>query len=692
MDRRDFYFRQKVTEAELDGAFDAVETADWAQASDAVLTGILLGLTAAQNGVPNTTINVAGPGVAYDATGRRISVPTTQNVDVSVDESSVSTAVAGGGNEKYVSVFLEFDRTLTDPRIDGNSLGLFFDHAESFRFVVRQGAEAAAGLATPVPLDSGLVLVCDILRTFGVTQILNAAILTTRRQDWARLEGGTLELICGTPRAAVESLLQYLNDHVDGVSTRHPATDIDYAGSPVWAGAISGLPVGTVENALDQVVTQLGSIANPCGGERVGTRATVGTYATGSGYAAANVWSVLNSIVTDLGTTGATSGAHRVGSAARTAWLGGRTNPAASVFAALDKIITDLAATTSGDDGAERIGFFASGNIAATDVGAAIRELDTEKGGLALANTWTNTNLFNALLTAAAGITVSAGGLTVGAGVADIQERITLGSDLIATAANNLLARIQSTLGDTAVIATTGRTLLWEILNANSGTRAPIRIYATQRNGGGLSIAINCVWDNATALWTKTLAGQVAMLYEFGQAGIDFFQRNSASAGTWNDSGWNENQLHVDLNLVVPSISQNEGVLQFTPVAGTGTSNPGQATATVANALYSINIVDAWIKGLNNTGKDDAFGCTAANVANGSGSTITFDRSAGGTFQQALVVSGNTGTSATTVGFMTAVPASVNTCVVRRWRWDGAAVSETTLGDWSLIRMARVTS
>lgn len=687
MDRRDFYFRQKVTEAELDGAFDAVEAADWALAIDHGFTGITLDMDAAQNGVPNLTINVSGPGVAYDSLGRRIAIPSTQNVNVGVDENAVSTAVAGGANEKWVSVFIEFDRDLSDPRIDGNSLGLFFVQEEAFRFVVRQGAEALVGLATRPPLDPNMVLVCDILRTFGVGTILNGAIDLDRRQDAFRLEAGTLDVIAGTPKEAIGLLLDHLNNHVDGVASRHPASAIDYAGGVAWADGTTN-PATTVELQLDKIVSELATIAGNGGAARVGLGA-LGNWFDGTTQPATTLFGRLSTIITQLVGSGAGSGAQKLGCNARTNWLGGRTNPSGvSIFAAIDKIITDLAVTSAGDDGAERIGAQANGNLAAGSVRSQLDELDAEKGGLGLANTWTNTNLYNALVTMAAG-------LTVGAGVVDIQERITLGSDLLGTANNADQPRIQTTLPVQATVGTDGRVLLWESVNADVNRR-PARLYATQANGGGFEIAINAVWDNDTSTWSKTVAGSAAMLFEMSAAGFAMRQRNSAAAGTWTQSGWNQNQFTLGPNVSSPSMTLDEGQFQFTPAAASGgatSTNPGSGTATLANTLYAINIIDGWVKGIGNTSKDDAFGSTAANVAAGSGATVTWDRSASGTHNQVCVATAMSATAAspTTAGFMTAVH-TVNTCVVRRWRWDGAAIAETTLGDWGLIRMARMAS
>lgn len=94
--------------------------------------------------------------------------------------------------------------------------------------------------------------------------------------------------------------------------------------------------------------------------------------------------------------------------AALSNWLGGRTNTAQThLTAQLDKIITDLAATSASDDGAERIGAAAVGNLAAGSVRSQLDELDTEKGGLATSNTWTLAQVFSALATFSAGATLT---------------------------------------------------------------------------------------------------------------------------------------------------------------------------------------------------------------------------------------------------------------------------------------------
>ena len=678
-DRRDYYFRQKVTEAELDSGFDGLEQADFALAVDNDLIGIVAGLGVAEAAIPNLTVDVQGPGTAYSKAGERIAIASTQNQDVSVDDGALSTAVGVPGNEKWVSLFILFDRALSDPRIDGNSVSVFFVRDESFAFSVVQGAEAPLGTAARPALDSGKILLADIHRTFGQTQIVNADIDVTRREDAYRLTG-TVPLVAGTPKEAIEDLLTALNQHIDGVANQHPADELTYAGSGTWAGGITGLPAGSVENALDQVVVQLAAIVNPSGGERVGTRALVGTWADGSTFLSSSVWGVLNKIVTDLGSTGI-NGALKVATAARSAWLGGRTNPADTVFAALDKIITDLAATTGTDDGAERIGAAAGTNLAAGSVRSQLDELDAEKAGLALANAFAALNTFDA------GIDVN--------GSETLSGNLTLdgSTSTIAFTARAETAATQAALISDNRVAGTFPTEFFKIFQGTAGSDI-VRIFFGG-NGSGIVITGGADFDNSTNEWVSDDATDAA-IWEFypglgGEMAIRY--RDVVGAGErWGNGAWTGALYHFDVVATADAEARlSDGIVSFFGVSGTSQSNPAAGTVPGANALYALNTPDAWLKGINNTGEDDSFGI-ASMAANGSGSTVTYDHSAGGTFQQVHFATANSGTSATTAGFMTAVPGGVNTVVVRRWRWDGAAIVETTLGDWSLLRFGRITS
>lgn len=253
--RKDYYFRQKVTEAELDAGFEGLEQADFNLAVDHDLVGIVVGAGVSQkSGTPNISVDVAGPGVAYSKQGQRISFGPTQNVPVNLDDSAASTAVGSSGNEKIVSVFLEFDRTLSDPRIDGNSVTVYFDRAESFRFSVVQGAEATAGSAVPPALSSSKILLADITRTFGQTQILNGNISTTRRESAYKFTGGAITVDQGTAHDAIGALLTELNLHIGGTAYKHGTDDILGVADAVGDASVSAISlVGQINELLTEI-------------------------------------------------------------------------------------------------------------------------------------------------------------------------------------------------------------------------------------------------------------------------------------------------------------------------------------------------------------------------------------------------------------------------------------------------------
>ncbi len=380
MNRRDFFFRQKVTEGEIDAAFSDAEDAIHQGFVDLGFYGLMVGLVASQHSPTNLTVDVTG-GSGRSPQGERIAAPSTQQVDLSVDWQNVSTAVNNPGNSKIISLFVKFTRALSNPRTDGNGANVYYDRMESYRYFVTQGAEAVSPSAPP--LESDGLLIADITITNGQTMIVNANISTSRRQDLVIGTGSPVTLRTGSYLAAIQALLDSLNALYAGSGPSFPATSVNYAGSGTWVGAQAGLPASSVEVAIDSLVTILGSAsAGASGAHKLGTDALVGASgtivagsifaaltalksATNHEYAGSGAWAdasslaasstetAIDTIVSVLGNTG---GAAKLGIAARTAWFGGRTNPATTIYLAVDKIITDLAATTAGDDGAERVG------------------------------------------------------------------------------------------------------------------------------------------------------------------------------------------------------------------------------------------------------------------------------------------------------------------------------------------------
>lgn len=275
MDLFDWFFKQPVTEGEMDEAFDNAEQADQSIMNDQGLVGVMVNGDVAEHfPTPDLTVDIATPVVAYDQEGQRIFIPGTggvENVDVSVDSNSVSTAVAGGGNEKIVSVFIQFARALSNPRIDGNSASVDFNVDESFAIIVEQGAEAAPP-ATPPALKADALLLCDITRTNGQTQIFDADIDLSRKESTFKLSTATFDIDAGTQEEALQGMLQELQNHVDDLGAAHDADAIvfDPSNLPIPAAWSAVAAAADVQAAIDAIVDDLAQTTSPAGAALIG--------------------------------------------------------------------------------------------------------------------------------------------------------------------------------------------------------------------------------------------------------------------------------------------------------------------------------------------------------------------------------------------------------------------------------------
>ena len=354
-DRTDFHFRQKVTEAELDLAFELLEKADRNLAADLGIYGIISGAAPTQHSpVPDLTIDLTAPARAYDNLGQRIFFGTGQVVDCSVDHAGIPTEVPVAGQERWLGVFLRFDRLLSDPRTDGNSQQVFFRRDESFEIVVRQGPTGPVGVAPKVPLDADELLVCDVKRTHGQSQIQTPDIDISRRQAFIFATGDAVEIVSGlwsilqpavnTVQSALDEVDAELADHFGGAARRHPASDIDFTPHGFVAA-------GDVQAAVNELVDDLTtSAAGDPGSKRVGADAVAGAP---HALAASNVDSHLSQMLSWLNAhLNAVSGAHAASAIAAAAhnYITG-----ASVQAQLQEIVDDLQSNTSGL-GASQVG------------------------------------------------------------------------------------------------------------------------------------------------------------------------------------------------------------------------------------------------------------------------------------------------------------------------------------------------
>jgi hypothetical protein len=269
MNRRDFFHLQAVTEGELDSAFDGAEDAIRDFAADIGAFGIFSGMVAQEHEpVANMTLDVTS-GTAYDRAGRRIRIGSEQNISLALDEDGISTTVPGAGDERWISLFVEFDRELDDERTDGSNQQVFFIRNESYRFVVRQGATADIGLATRPGLDDDLVLLCDVRIENAQASIEAADISTSRRQvatvytaDLVGFNEAEFEVIDSGDD--VQAAMAVIDAHLNNTGNKHPATAITTA-------ATGWLTAATVQAMFAEIVADLADTgAATSGCDRIG--------------------------------------------------------------------------------------------------------------------------------------------------------------------------------------------------------------------------------------------------------------------------------------------------------------------------------------------------------------------------------------------------------------------------------------
>ncbi|MCU0692807.1 MAG: hypothetical protein MUF54_15510 [Polyangiaceae bacterium] len=354
--RLDFYYRQRVTEAELDLAFALLEKADHNLAADIGVYGVVTGAVPTQHApIADLSIDLSAPGCGYDRVGQRLFFGTGQTVHLATDSTGIPTEVAASTHERWLGVFLRFKRLLSDPRTDGNSQQVFFRQDESFELVVRQGPQAAIGSAPKVPLVDDELLLCDVGRTAGQMQILNADIDTSRRQAFVFAHGNAVGIVAGlwtvlskaatTVQAALDSVDQLLAGHFAATAHRHRAQDVDYAPHGFLAAS-------NVRAALDELVDDLSS-SNPGspGAGRVGADAIPGTpYTMPEGSVDAQLSQLLAWLNTHVG---ALANAHRASAIQATphAFVAGT-----SVQAQLQEMAADLQSQAAPASGASLVG------------------------------------------------------------------------------------------------------------------------------------------------------------------------------------------------------------------------------------------------------------------------------------------------------------------------------------------------
>jgi len=199
MHRQDWYYRQRVTAAEMDTAADNAEIADRRITQEIMGEGFLVDgvnpATVVENSPKDLQV-VCNQFLGYSKLGERVSNLLTgylggidqgaapQTIDLSVDEVGAPTTVGAAPNEKTLTIFVEFRRHPSDPRLDGVGATVYWEQAESIQFNVVQSAEAPLGTSVPTPARADQLILADVVRVFAQTQFQNSDISQTRREDF----------------------------------------------------------------------------------------------------------------------------------------------------------------------------------------------------------------------------------------------------------------------------------------------------------------------------------------------------------------------------------------------------------------------------------------------------------------------------------------------------------------------------
>jgi len=539
MDIFDWYFKQIVTQGQMDWAFDRVQSAMYGISVDNDMVGIVDGLTVTQHApTPDKNVDIAGPGTAFDKSGQRCYVPDLLSVvDCSQDEFGTDSNPPTATYQRYISVFLRFNRNLTDPALDGNNIQVYTKQLESFELFVRLGAEAAPASAVPPPLMDDAILLVDILVTNGFTAIVNGDMDFSRREDWVRFLGSVLgSRVYGTAKEGLEDVLALIESWGGALPFSFGAT---WFGSVAVAG--SSPPPATMQDALNAIVFDLAKAgATPAGTEHIGALdSPAWTYVTN--WASASLAAVLASLGGDLNSHIGGAAPYHPASAITFAAYSFLTST--DVQAAMQEMIDDLALTT-GTPGATRIG------------GGAISDSPTGLAGGTL------TAQITALLAA-------------------INDRARIASAETITA--NWIFDAIIRLADEGAYVRGEET--------TSGHYFPIFRHSSLRGGiwysgssGAIAIAYNCYWDSGSSVWKYILSNEHSYVLMLSSSGLylekmDKDDPNHISGG-WTDLDWTGN---ISLG------SDTSGTIAMNVFALAGSTSGFQFYDRVRYALHVYN-------------------------------------------------------------------------------------------------------
>lgn len=492
-------------------------------------------------------------------------MPSNQNPSASINAGEGPRVTGGGGSGAANAALIAHITDPTDAHL-ASAIGY------------GGGAAWADGTTNPAATVEAQIdkILTDLNGTTGSTG--------THKIGGATITGTTISIPAGTLRSQLVALSFATNIQFD-------------SGSNTFADS-TALGDDSVQATIDTLINTYAATTNPGGTTKIGTEQIVNSSATlpagtlfsqlvllsraanlhgnpgpawhdGTANGAGTVQAKLDKIITDLIANPAgsgASGADRIGTAQRSAWLGGRPNPGAiSVWDALDKIITDLAATTANDDGAERIGAAAQGNLLTTSVRGQLDELDVNWGKLSRANTWTNTQTFNG-------------------------------------PSGDTNAAMDSTA------LPTDRKLLWRILITDTPVNTYMRFYS-DKSVNSFLITYNAAWNGTNWAPDDTSPAAAAHEYRFDNTIFGNLRVSTKfdTSVAWATSAWDEYGTFGGRNiwlgnttisgpapLVTTIQMENPEILFLNTADATGNDSNPPATQGHINRLKAKNLPKMW--------------------------------------------------------------------------------------------------
>ena len=541
MNKHDYYFKQLLTEAELDEGFDKVEEAILDQQAKSGVSGIVSGLVVSPHApTPDLSVDISA-GTAYDNQGRRIVNNTLFVLDCTKDYQNQPVTL-GVGQEVWLLIVAEYEIDLDTPRTDGLSNTVYFDKSDSCIFKVIKGIAANIGLAVKPNPAANQVLLADVKRTHGDNDISSLDILTTSgvgrtaQAFYLTNAGNTLRRY--NVKDAIYDIL--------GMLSVISGSGVTFSGTTYWHddNVLPGLSSTNVQNAINEIVNDLAVTSGNGGADKIGIAAisdSPHSLIAGSVYDDfVSLLGIVNNYINDVAGQVGDGGGGLVGVGERYDLINSIghqepliPNPPTTVFDAFQELILDISANNSQGpasllglrssargDGATHIGADSAGSLNSGSVRKQLNQLDTEWGKLDRAQEWSATQTFDL---GGIGLNAIFAQDTESRGVSHFDE----GNDAYVA-----IGELNSSP------ITDSKKLLYVqyVTNVNK-----IRVYAGQ--GGTIEITRNAEWQEGSGNWNKASASESYMIrLDMFDGRITQLKDPSVAAGAiaGSDSAWSE--------------------------------------------------------------------------------------------------------------------------------------------------------